>query len=622
MTLPVLKQLLLASDPAFWDGLATATAATARFDELSFLSSLRKKAVARGLARPDVQPVPLRLAMLGGCTLFPLHELTVHLLDSAGLQVELFVGDFDNYVAEITEEGSALYEFKPDMVFLLPGAQRFRYTQPLIDSRSTVQAAAEHLAGELLDLCRTVHERAGAEVMLGNFLLPGRHDPGAYRSRTLASDWSFRKWINLELGLNAPSYVRICDLEFIGNRMGALVAEDMRGWFESKQPGSPALIVAVAQEIARLVHGLRSPPKKVLALDLDNTLWGGVVADDGLEGIEIGDTSPRGEAFKAFQRYARALKERGVLLGVVSKNDHAQAMEPFLKHPEMVLRAEDFASFKANWEPKSDNLRRMAAELGLGLDSFVFVDDNPAEIELVRQLAPQVMTILLDPDPSHYVTQLQDCRWFEPHHITHEDLQRSGQYQAEHERRVLRASATDMNAYLESLGMEAIISEFALVDVPRLAQLINKSNQFNLTTRRRTEAEVQSLLADPDYACFSVRLTDRFGDHGLISVVIGRVHNDALEIDTWVMSCRVLKRQVEELVLNELARLARARACRRLTGTYLPTPKNDMVRTLYPGLGFHVISDSPTHSTHQLPLDSFVPRATKIAIVTHAHDPS
>ena len=291
-------------------------------------------------------------------------------------------------------------------------------------------------------------------------------------------------------------------------------------------------------------------------LDLDNTLWGGVVADDGIEGIEIGDTSPRGEAFKAFQKYIATLKERGTLLAVASKNDYAVAAEVFEKHPEMVLRMDDLVSFKANWEPKSENIRQMAAELNLGLDSFAFVDDNPAEIDIVRQFVPEVETILLGPDAADYVAQLQDCRLFEPRNITAEDAERTSQYQSEVQRQALAASVTDMGAYLRSLEMKGTITEFTPVDVPRLSQLINKSNQFNLTTRRRTEADILALMKDPDYAGFSVRLKDRFGDHGLISIVIGRQEGATMLVDTWLMSCRVLKRQVEDEVLNELARLA------------------------------------------------------------------
>ena len=349
---------------------------------------------------------------------------------------------------------------------------------------------------------------------------------------------------------------------------------------------------------------------------------GGVVADDGLEGIELGDTSPRGEAFKAFQKYIVSLKQRGVLLAVCSKNDFAKAAEPFQKHPEMVLKMEDIVSFKANWEPKSENIRAMAPELNLGLDSFVFVDDNPAEIEIVRQFAPEVTTLLLGPDPSNYVAQLADCRLFEPRSITSEDAERTNQYRSDAQRKTLEASVTDMASYLESLQMESVISEFTPVDVPRLAQLINKSNQFNLTTRRRSEAEVLAVMNNENFVGYSVRLKDRFGDHGLISIVIGEKVGDTMRIDTWLMSCRVLKRQVEEEVLNELARLAKLKDCQSLLGTFLPTPKNEMVRDFYARMGFTLTTESETKREFALKLDTFQSIPTKIKITHRAYEPS
>lgn len=620
MNIPELKERLLKNAPDFWVRLKQATAEAGEFDELIFLSSLRKKAAARGRRPCESKSQPLRLAILGGYSLYPLHELLTHLLEMAGVECDIFLGDYDNYVSEIIEPDGALYQFRPQVVLLLPGVQRCNYPGPLTDGREAAQAAAGAAAAQLLQLCWTVHERTAAEVVLGNFMLPGRCDLGPFRSKTLTSDWSYRKWVNLELGLNAPPFVRVWDLEFLANRKGALAAEDPRGWFESKQPCSPSLLVEVCREASHLILGLHSPPKKLLVLDLDNTLWGGVVADDGMEGIEIGDTSPRGEAFKAFQKYIASLKERGVLLAVCSKNDHARAIEPFERHPEMVLKAGDFVAFKANWEPKPDNLRQLAADLQLGLDSIVFVDDNPAEVEIVRQFAPEVTTILLGDDPADYVAQLKDCRLFEPRSITSEDSQRTGQYRAEHERQKLLAATADMDAYLESLAMEAGFCEFRSVDVPRLAQLINKSNQFNLTTHRRTEAEVEALINQPDQICFSVRLQDRFGDHGLISIIIAHVSGVTLTIDTWLMSCRVLQRQVEETVLNELVRLARSRGCLRLEGVYLPTAKNEMVRDHYPRLGFQPQTVTAERGEFALELDSFHFHPTKISICQHAYE--
>ncbi len=617
-----LKKLLLNNSQEFWGLLVTLTRQARDFEELFMLSSLRKKALARQLTGSRPVSEKIRLAIVGGYSLYPLHELLEHLCETQGTPLELWLGDFDNYISEIMDEGSGLYAFAPQVVLLLPSEHRCKFTGQLTDPRAAQQAEARQVVDSILELARQVNEKTRAEIIVANFMLPARHDLGAFRARTLGADYTFRKWVNLELGLNAPSYVHLCDLEFMANRLGGLAARDARSWFETKQPGSPALLVECAREAAQLIAGLKRAPKKVLVLDLDNTLWGGVVADDGLEGIELGDTSPRGEAFKAFQKYIVSLKQRGVLLAVCSKNDLARAQEPFEKHPEMVLRLDDIVSFKANWEPKSENIRAMAPELNLGLDSFVFVDDNPAEIDIVRQFTPEVTTILLGPDPAEYVAQLADCRLFEPRNITAEDAERTQQYRSDAQRQALESSVTDMDSYLTSLQMEAIISEFVPVDVPRLSQLINKSNQFNLTTRRRSEAEVLAVMNDPNYVGYSVRLKDRFGDHGLISIIIGETAGDTMKIDTWLMSCRVLKRQVEEEVLNELARLAKIKNCTRLEGTFLPTPKNEMVRDFYGRMGFTLTAESETKREFELRLDAFQPIPTKIKMVRRAYEPS
>ena len=619
-----IKALLAAGQPEFWNRLATLTREATDFDQLFQLSTLRKKAHARNVPRPAgwKEPKKFRLAIIGGYSFYPLRELLEHIAETEGEPYELFVGDFDNYIAEIMDETSALYAFAPQAVLLMPSETRCKYPGKLTDPREMQQAEAMHTVESLIELARKVHEKTQAEVIMTNFMLPSRHDLGAFRSRSLGSDWSFRQWVNLELGLNAPTFLHICDLEFLAHRLGGLRAQDDRAWFESKQPCSAALLPELAREIVQLTTALRRAPKKVLALDLDNTLWGGVVADDGIEGIEIGDTSPRGEAFKAFQKYIASLKDRGVLLGVVSKNDHATAAQVFEKHPEMVLRMGDFVSFKANWEPKSENIRRMAAELNLGLDSFVFVDDNPAEIEIVRQFVPEVETILLGPDPSTYVARLQDCRYFEPRSITAEDSERTRQYQSETQRQALAESITDMDAYLASLEMVGEISDFNSLDVPRLSQLINKSNQFNLTTRRRSEADLLALMNDPAYTGFSFRLSDKFGDHGLISIVILKQNGKVLEVDTWLMSCRVLKRQVEDEVLNSVVRRAEARGCALVEGIYLPTAKNEMVRDFYPRMGFALTHEDAGVRKFELSVAGYRPLPTKIKITRRAHDPS
>ena len=289
-------RLMLKGDPEFWPLLASLTREARDFEELFLLSSLRKKAYAR---QPDRKAAkPIRLAMLGGYSLYPLHELIEHLCETENCPVELWKGDFDNYISEIMDESSGLYAFAPQVVFLMPSERRCTYTGKLTDKRPLQEAEAQRTVEGLLALARKVNAQTGAEVLMTNFLLPTRHDPGDFRSRTLGADWSFRKRVNLELGLNAPAFLRICDWEYLAYRIGGLAARDERAWFESKQPCSPALIVEVARDVTHLIGSLKRASKKVLVLDLDNTLWGGVIGDDGLEGIELGDTSPRGEAIK------------------------------------------------------------------------------------------------------------------------------------------------------------------------------------------------------------------------------------------------------------------------------------------------------------------------------------
>jgi len=579
-------------------------------DQLLLLANLAKKVFAQ-----EVSNLPIvRIGLLGACTFHPWrHLLEVRLLGE-GVRPLFTEGLFDNYTAEILEPGGILEAGQLDFVLLCPSANRLMKPALAQGNCAVGREMSATSARELLELCHKAHERTRAEIIMVNFPLPCRQDWGSFRNRTMASDWTFRRAVNLELGLTAPAFVRICDREYLESRLGLEKAEDRRGWFESKQPGSPALLAVLAAEVARLVAQARQPMKKVLALDLDNTLWGGVIGEDGLDGIELGDTSPRGEAFKDFQKYIKSLKDRGVLLAVCSKNDEAKALEPFEKHPEMVLKREDFVAFYANWEPKSENLCRMAAELRLGLDSFVFVDDNPAEVEIVRQFTPEVGRVLLGPDPAEHTAQLQDSRFFEPRQITKEDGVRSDQYHAEAQRKGMESQCADMESYLTSLEMVAEVQPFRSVDLPRITQLIAKSNQFNVTTRRRTDAELGAISQNPEYGHFSVRLRDRFGDHGLISVVILHFENGVAEIDTWLMSCRVLKRQVEEVVLNEILRQARVRSCREVRGIYLPTEKNGIVKDLFSGFGFIAQEKGGPEKCYGLAIQDFRPLVHRISL--------
>ena len=358
-------------------------------------------------------------------------------------------------------------------------------------------------------------------------------------------------------------------------------------WYRSKQEVSPVTAPVYGDLVGRLLAALQGRSFKCLVLDLDNTLWGGVIGDDGLDGIVLGQGSPLGEAYVDVQRYARDLCKRGVILAVCSKNDEANALEPFDKHPEMVLRRGDISAFIANWNDKATNIREIAEALNIGLDLMVFFDDNPFERTLVRRELPAVAVPEIGEEPSRFAQILADAGYFEAVNITQEDRERTSLYQSNAAREASRKSATDLPSYLRSLDMKLHWSRFDRVGLQRIVQLINKTNQFNLTTRRYSEADVLSVMANNRAFGLQLRLIDRFGDNGIISIIIGKMNGgDDLLIDTWLMSCRVLGRQVEPTTLNLVAAQAQGLGARRLIGEYRPTKKNGMVREHYSRLGF------------------------------------
>jgi FkbH-like protein len=388
----------------------------------------------------------------------------------------------------------------------------------------------------------------------------------------------------------------VVDVAFLASKIGLDCWNDARGWHKAKLASSLDATPLYAEQICRLLGAAHGKARKCLVLDLDNTLWGGVIGDDGLDGIALGQNSAVGEAHVALQRFLLDLRRRGVILAVCSKNEDATARIPFRDHPEMVLKEDHIAVFVANWSDKANNLREIAATLNLGTDSLVFLDDNPVERERVRQVLPEVAVPELNEDPADYVSLLANAGYFEAIALSEEDLARADFYQANAERVSLQRVG-NLEEYLCSLQMVATISPFKAVGRIRIAQLINKSNQFNLTTRRYSESDVEAFENDPSKFCLQVRLADRFGDNGMISVVIFDKGLDQWSCDTWLMSCRVLGRRVEELVLAAVAEAARSAGAKRLNGTYIPTKKNGLVVEHFAKLGFTRIGDLPDGGT-------------------------
>jgi len=565
---------------------------------------LRYSALARRaekLRRTDPLPerhVPVRIALMGGNTTDLVARPLKLALTVQGLAPELLMAPYDQIHQELLDPQSATALFDPRIAVVLPSSRTLTVWPDERSTAAQAAQAAEAAVDELLRPLASLHQRQNTEFVLSTFLPPLRRPHGNLSGRLPSDPTSFLRRVNLVLQDVAPPYVHLLDLAGLGELRGLERLMDARVWHQAKAPVSPEFVPELAQAIAAVVGGALGRSKKVLVLDLDNTLWGGVIGDDGVEGIELGEGSALGEAYKAVQQYARALKNRGVLLAVASKNEVEAARLPFLSHPESVLSLEDFAAFKANWDPKSDNLRAIAQELDLGLDAFVFLDDNPAERAEVASALPEVVVIDGSSDPVDMLDALDRGRWFEVTAVTGEDLVRSDMYRARQQAASLEASTRDMSEFLSSLEMQALLQPFQAVDLERITQLVNKTNQFNLTTHRLTKSDIEAIAASDEWICRTARLSDRFGDHGLIAVVMGQIEGTSLVIRNWLMSCRVLKRGVEQLLLNEFVRAAQAQKLRELRGRYVPTPRNALVADLYPDLGFERAGSEEGGTTH------------------------
>lgn len=571
--------------------------ATGRIDRVAVgcLRALTAEDLPTGLT-------PMRIAILASHTVD--HLVPSIRVGGLGRRMDLsvFVGTYGLYRQALLGRDEDLATFGPQILLLALDADALVPQMPLSATEDDVAVALERALDDLRLLWRRAREEYGAQPVQQTLVANTLPLFGSYEGLVPASPTALRARLNEAIRSAAREEgVLLLDLAWqVPARVGNAELTDALLWHHAKQLINPVFAPLYGDLVARIAAAIAGRSRKCLVLDLDNTLWGGVVGDDGLEGIKLGQGSADGEAFTAFQRYAARLSERGVILAVCSKNDEAVAREAFETHPEMVLRMEDVACFMANWTDKAANIREIARRLDIATDSLVFVDDNPAEREIIRRELPEVAVPELPDDISRYPAVVAAAGYFEAVSLTGDDLARSRSYAANTQRAAAAQSTTDMQGYLQSLEMRLIARPIGPVDRPRAAQLINKSNQFNLTTRRRTEQELEALLRDPSVIGYGFRLSDRFGDNGLISVVLLRPdpawRDDELLVDTWLMSCRVLGRGVEAAVLEALAGLARERGARALIGEYRPSGRNGMVEGHYRQLGFDPTEpDADTH---------------------------
>jgi FkbH-like protein len=564
-------------------------------NQLNRLAAALNKARAAGLSLAPLQP--FRLGIVGNATSHFIKPALEATAARYGFALECLEADYGQFMQEALSPDSMINRAGVDAVLIAIDHRGF----PLQETPGDATADRESVDATLsqLTMVREGLRRHGNALCIVQTL--PRPVESLFGNCDAVVPGSLRRLIdgfNRQLVQSLPGTQDVLfDVAHLAETVGLAEWHDPTLWNIAKLPFASTFIPLYAEHVCRIIAALRGKSRRCLILDLDNTLWSGVIGDDGLEGIVIGQGDPTGEAHLDVQRAALALRGRGVVLAVSSKNADETARGPFRKHPEMLLREEHIAVFQANWNDKATNIRAIASELSLGLDAMVLLDDNPAERALVREMLPQVAVPELPDDPALYARTLMAAGYFESNGISAEDMQRAVFYQDNARRVALRNQAGDLDAYLASLDMVMTVRRFDETGRTRIAQLIAKSNQFNLTTRRYSEADVAKMERDANCFPLQIRLADRFGDNGMISVVICRRRDEDWHIDTWLMSCRVLGRKVEQAILAVICAEAAARGIRRLVGSYLPSGRNGLVEHHYKNLGFTSIEQRTDGAT-------------------------
>jgi FkbH-like protein len=597
------------------------TVSMINLDSLSLDDLLMKRKGLRRQLAAETGLQDIRIAVLGGSTTNEVVDLLEIGLLSSGFRPNFYQCEYGRYYEEAVLDPGALIEFRPDLVYIHTSYRNVQEFAPLQCSEKELQGYVDAEAGRYKRIWASLEQNLSCQIIQNNFELPpfailGNMDAVAYGGHS-----NFLMRLNLAFATAGVSNKKLLiqDVHGISARVGLKQWFDWERWFSYKILHTPEANLAVARSLTSMVRGMYGKSRKVLVLDLDNTLWGGVIGDDGVDKIQIGRETPVAEAYTAFQEYCLSLRNRGVLLAVCSKNNEEIAKQGF-EHPDSVLKLEHISCFKANWEPKHENILAIGRELNLGVDSFVFVDDNPAERAIVEAQVEGIAVPNIGEDVAQYAGIIEAGRYFEPASLSAEDLERADLYAKNSERTAFETKFADYGEYLDSLEMSAEIDRFKPVYLDRIAQLTNKTNQFNLTTRRYTLAEIEAISADSRYVGLYGRLSDRFGDNGLISIVLGRKEGSVLHLDLWLMSCRVLKRDMEFAMLDAVVERAKAAGIYTLLGYYLPTKKNGMVANHYEKLGFTRVTSSPDDApVFSLSILGYSPHNTHIKVTELIH---
>lgn len=541
-----------------------------------------------------------KIAILGGSTTHDVKDMLELFLLDVGIVPKFYESEYDQFWQDVMFDNQELVDFQPDIIYIHTSSRNIKRYPQIQDSGETVTELLEETFQHFAQVWDKIAQKYKCPVIQNNFEQPFYRLLGNLDFTDIHGRRNFINRLNGKLvqyaGMHDNFYIN--DIEYMAASYGLERWEDGFAWHMYKYACAVEAIPELSYNLANIIKSLYGKKQKALVLDLDNTLWGGVVGDDGANGIEIGQETSMGQLYSEFQTYIKEHKDMGILLAVNSKNDEENARAG-LSRPDTILRPEDFLIIKANWENKDKNILEIAQELNIGTDSLVFVDDNPVERDRVGQLVPEVKIPAMT-DPAQYIRILDRSGYFEATSLSAEDVKRTAMYQQNAARKKAQANFADYTEYLQSLDMKAEIAPFTPVYMSRIAQLTNKSNQFNLTTKRCTQADMEHYASNKDYITLYGKLTDKFGDNGVVSVVFG--HNDAedarlFHIDLWLMSCRVLKRDMEVAMMDELVAKCQQRGIKVIKGYYYPTVKNGMVKEFYQQQGFTKVSEDDKGNT-------------------------
>ena len=562
------------------------------FDARQILS--KKKKLKRELLNSSTNFTDIKVAVLGGSTTNDIIQILELFLLNYGLKPTFYESEYNQYYQDAVFDNPELASFHPDIVYLHTSNRNITKYPEIGDSAETVGMLLDNEVEKFVKIWSSLTEKYHCPIIQNNFELPYYRLMGNREAYDIHGKVNFVSRLNERFNDYARTYDNfyICDINYISADYGLKAWSDPFYWHMYKYALAVPAIPYLSFNVANIIKSLYGKNKKGFVLDLDNTLWGGVIGDDGPENIVIGPEESEGQAYSEFQKYIKEHQSLGILLNIDSKNDYENAIKG-IQHPDSVFSEKDFISIKANWEPKDRNFMQIAEELNLLPESLVFVDDNPAERHIVTQQIPGVQAPEIS-QVTDYIQAIDRSGFFEVTKLSVDDLSRNDMYRKNAERVKLQNSFSDYGEYLQSLEMEADIKAFEPIYYARIAQLSNKSNQFNLTTKRYLQTEIEDTATDPEYITLYGKLVDRFGDNGVVSLIIGHQVEDICHIDLWLMSCRVLKRDMEYAMMDALAAKCIERGIATIKGYYYPTAKNHMVELFYKDMGFTLVERDET----------------------------